>query len=111
LALNAIYDKRDNPNLSCGVNCGVSNGVPAPKFTAFNLSSVWAGIKKRNRIIDRNAANEVLRMVLVEAIGAVLKIGGSTCNNLNFKLVEVVTLPALVAKPECPSTSCIRYAL
>jgi hypothetical protein len=100
LALDTIYDKRDNPNLSCGVNCGVSNGVPAPKFSALYLSSVWAGIKKRNWVIDRNAANEILRMVLVEAIGAILEIGGATCNNLNFQFVEVVTLPAGITEPE-----------
>jgi uncharacterized protein YjlB len=100
LALNAVNNKGDNPNLSCGVNCGVSNGVPAPKLSALYLSSVWAGIKKRNRVIDRNAANEVLRVVFVEAIGAILEIGGATSDNLHFKLVEVVTLPAGVAKPE-----------
>jgi hypothetical protein len=84
LALDAIQDKRDNSNLSGGVNCGVSNGVPAPKLSAFNLSSVWAGIKKRNRVIDRNAANEILRMVFIEAIGTSLNIGSAACNYLYF---------------------------
>jgi hypothetical protein len=87
LALNAIYDKGDDPNLSCGVNCGVSNGVPAPKLSALYLSSVWAGIKKRNRVIDRNAANEVLRMVLVEAICAILDVCGATCNYLDLQFM------------------------
>lgn len=86
MASHAINDERDNPYLPSDADCGVPYRIPAPKLSAFDLRGVGTGIEKGLRIIDRDAANEILRMVFVEAIGAILDVCGAACNYLDFQV-------------------------
>jgi hypothetical protein len=100
LASHAINDERDNPYLPSDTDCGVPYRIPAPKLSAFDLRGVGTGIEKGLRIIDRDAANEILRMVFVEAIGAILEICRPTSNNLDVQILEIISLAAVVTEPK-----------
>ena len=93
----AINGDVDNAKLDRRVNCGVPNGVPAPKLNAPKAGCVGAGVAKGDRVIDRNAANEILRMIVIKALGAVTEICGATGNNLDLEFAKREPLSAIVA--------------
>jgi hypothetical protein len=72
--------------LTSGINCLIAYGVPSPKFTTFRLRGVWTGIAKALRIVDGDATEEVLRLILVKAIGAVPNVCDSASNYLRLEV-------------------------
>lgn len=88
MAWDAIKRELDNTNLSSAdTSSRVSYGVPAPERIAFNKRIIGAGVQKSLRIVYRDAANEILRMVFVEAFRAVPKVGRPASYNLDFKVL------------------------
>jgi hypothetical protein len=69
--------------LTSGANCGVPDRVPSPKFPTFCLRGVWTGIAESLRIVDWDTAQEILGLVFIEAVDAILYVGGAPGNDLN----------------------------
>jgi hypothetical protein len=78
--------------------CGITNGVPtgqAPPGVC-----VWARVSQCLRVVDAQAAKEVLRVVGVDHVPPDTEPGAPTVPDLRHEVVQAVAKPGAVADAE-----------